>query len=198
MGKEVRYLLLSARTITLLSVLTIAVVFILVFVFGHKSFLVELERSIGIICVILFLFLSHCLYRGVRIKNEPIIKGKWRLLKGSEYADVLSNIPVTPSFELASEGLGGIVLAIISWIVITIVALTLLFLLANVVWGVIFVLAVVVYWIFYRALRLALVKSRICKGKLIPSLSYGLIYTTMYSGWIYGVLLAFKFWGPLG
>ncbi|MHB8126978.1 MAG: hypothetical protein ACYDEJ_15340 [Desulfitobacteriaceae bacterium] len=194
MGKWVRYPLLSARTITLLSVITIAVVIILVFVFGHKSFLVELERSIGIISVILFLFLSHCLYRGVRLKNEPIVKGKWRFLRGSEYADVLSNIPVTPSFELASEGLGGIVLAIISWIVFTIVALILLFLLANVVWGVIFVLAVVVYWIFYRALRLALVKSRICKGKLMSSLGYGLLFTTMYSGWIYGVLFAFKFW----
>lgn len=82
----------------------------------------------------------------------------------------------------------------VNLIVITIVALILLFLLANAVWGVIFVLAVAVYWVFYqRALRLALVKSRICKGKFVPSLDYGLMYTTMYSGWIYRVLLAFKF-----
>lgn len=194
MVKRVRYPLLSARTVTLLSVLTIAVIFILVFVFGHKSFLTELERSVGIISVILFLFLSHCLYHGVRLKDEPIVTEKWKFLKSSDYADIVSNVPVTPSLELAGEGLGGLVLAIISWIVFSIVALILLFLLANVVWGVVLVLAAAVYWIFYRALRLALVKSRTCKGRLLPSFGYGLLYTMLYSGWIYGVLLIYKIW----
>lgn len=187
-----RYQILSARTITLLSIITIAVVFVLDFVLGHKSLLVEIERSVGILSICLFLFLSHFLYRGVRLKNEPLVNGKWKPFKGSDYADVMTNIPdVVPSFELVGEGLGGIILSILSWIVATVVLLFLLYVLANLVWGLIFVLAVVVYWIFYRALRLAFIKSRLCRGKIVSSLGYSLLYTTLYTGWIYGVLLGF-------
>jgi hypothetical protein len=64
--------------------------------------------------------------------------------------------------------------------------------LANMVWGIIFVLAVIVYWIFYRALRLAFIKSRSCKGKVLLSLGYGLMYTIMYMSCVYGALLGFK------
>jgi hypothetical protein len=105
----------------------------------------------------------------------------------------MSNLPdVTPSFELAGEGLGGIILSIVSWIVFIIVIFLLLYVLANMVWGIIFVLAVIVYWIFYRALRLAFIKSRSCKGKVLLSLGYGLMYTIMYMSWVYGALLGFK------
>lgn len=195
LAKGLRYPLLSARTLTLLSAITILVVSILIFIFGHKSFLVELERSVGIISLCLILFLSIGLYKGVRIKNEPIVKGKWSPLKGSDAFDLLSYAPDSPlPWEIAAEGLGGIIFAIIAWIVFTIVSLILLYLLANVLWGLVFVLAVVIYWIFYRALRQVFIKSRICKGKVGLSIGYGLLFTTLYTGWIYGALLAFKAW----
>jgi hypothetical protein len=57
LAKYVRYQLLSARTVTLLSVMTILVVFALVFLLGHRSLLVEVERSVGILSIGLFLFL---------------------------------------------------------------------------------------------------------------------------------------------
>jgi hypothetical protein len=193
LAKYVRYQLLSARTVTLLSVITILIVFVLVFLLGHRSLLIEVERSIGILSIGLFLFLSHFLYRGVRIKDEPLVRGRWKPIQGSDFFNVTSYLPdVTPSFEFAGEGLGGIILSILSWIIFIIVIFFLLFVLANMVWGLIFVLAVIVYWIFYRALRLAFIKSRSCKGKVLSSLGYGLIYTIIYMGWIYGALVGFK------
>jgi hypothetical protein len=193
LAKYVRYQLLSARTVTLLSVITILVVFALAFLLGHRSLLVEVERSVGILSIGLFLFLSHFLYRGVRVKNEPLVRERWKPIQGSDFTDVMSNLPdVTPSFELVGEGLGGIILSILSWIVFIIVIFLLLYVLANMVWGIIFVLAVIVYWIFYRALRLAFIKSRSCKGKVLFSLGYGLMYTIMYMSWVYGALLGFK------
>jgi hypothetical protein len=195
LAKKIRYPLLSARILTLLSVITIIVVSIIFIIFGHKSFLVELEWSVGIISLCLFLFLSIGLYKGVRIKNEPIVKGKWKPLKGSDAMDLLSCVPDLPlPWEIGAEGCGGIILAIVAWLIFTVVALILLYLLANVLWGLIFIFAVVVYWIFYRALRQVFIKSRICKGKAGLSIGYALLYTTLYTGWIYSALFAFKVW----
>ena len=195
MTKGSRYPILSARTLTLLSVTTVLVVSILFLIFGHKSFFTELERSVGVISLCLLLFLSIGLYKGVRLKNEPIVTGKWKPLKGSNTIDLLSSAPDLPlPWEFATEGLGGIILAIIAWIAFTIVAFVLLYLLANVLWGLIFVLAIVVYWIFYRALRQVFIKSRRCKGKVVLSAGYGLLFTILYTGWIYFALLAYKVW----
>jgi hypothetical protein len=181
--KDKRYWLLSGRWAALLSFFTIILVALVVFLLGHKAFIKELEITLLIISLCLFSFLFIGLYRGVRVKNKPIVEGEWKSLGSEKYLDVMSYGPdFTPALEIG-EGLGGMILGIIAWILITIVALFLLFFLANILWGVVFVLGVVIYWIFYRALRLAFVKSRLCKGKFGQSLGYSSLYTGLYIGW---------------
>jgi hypothetical protein len=45
------------------------------------------------------------------------------------------------------------------------------------------------YWIFFRALRLVFKNSNKSKGDLIESVKWGLTYTTLYNFWIYGIFM---------
>ncbi|GAA4371648.1 hypothetical protein GCM10023186_00290 [Hymenobacter koreensis] len=56
-------------------------------------------------------------------------------------------------------------------------------------WVVFLVFAAMLYWIFFRALRLVFRHSAECKGQLGKSIRYGLIYTLLYNGWLYSIIL---------
>jgi hypothetical protein len=44
-------------------------------------------------------------------------------------------------------------------------------------------------WVVYRALRQVFARSRQSQGKLIPSVSWAMIYTALYTSWLYALLL---------
>ena len=187
--KSRRYPIWNAKTITLISVLVIGLTSIMVFLFGKRPIFEELQLTLLIVSISLFIFLSIGLFYGVRIKNQPIIDQGWSPLKSD---DILST--GLPDVDLPDLG-GGIaetIISIVLWILISIVLLLVLTLLANILWIVIFVLAFIVYWIFYRALRLVFAKSRFCKGNLLRSLQYSLFYTVLYTGWVYGLVMISK------
>lgn len=81
--------------------------------------------------------------------------------------------------------IAGFILSIVLWIVVSVITAFIFYVLGNIV-AILFVLiAAVLYWIFFRALRLVLKKSLICRGNLSLSIGYSFLYTVLYTSWIY-------------
>ena len=108
----------------------------------------------------------------------------------SKPKSLLSNTADIPFSNLPSvgEGIEGILLSIVIWIVASVAFVVLLILLDYVVWmgflGVVFL----VYWVFIRALKLIFSKSAECADHVGKSFVYALGYTLLYLGWLYIVI----------
>jgi hypothetical protein len=181
--RKKRYPIVNAKIVTLLSFLTILLTLALVFLIGHKTVFLRLEITLAIISICLFIFLFTGLYIGIRIQHEPIFKEKWRPLKSKwDTADLFS----LDTFGITlGEGIIGILLSMLLWIVLSIAIIILLIIIANMLWGVIFILGVMLYWLFYKAYRYVFKKSRLCRHRIGLSLKYSLLFTILYTGWIY-------------
>ncbi|KQT23341.1 hypothetical protein ASG22_13285 [Chryseobacterium sp. Leaf405] len=86
------------------------------------------------------------------------------------------------------DGIGGIILSIILWILISVVFIFLLYCLGVFFWVVILLFTALLYWIFFRALRLVFKNSKHCKGNLLKSFAFGFFYSFLYISWIYGII----------
>jgi hypothetical protein len=189
-----RRLLLNGRTVSLISFIVIIVILILVFLSFKCSIYDELEITIGIIGLALFTFLTYGLYNSLSIINKPIFPK----LKEIDFSklDLIGDVPdLVIGFE---EGILGIIGAIILWIVITIVAFALITFVFTVLWSAILILTFVLYWLFFRAMRLVFLKSSKCKGNLGLSIKYSFIYTFLYTGWIFGIIMISKYFAERG
>lgn len=189
MGKRIKYPLWDAKTLTIVLLLVFVLSTGLVFFLGHRSVFVELQITLAVISFCLFNFLSVGLYKGIRIKKDKFSDSKFEALDVMDVSSGL-DVPSIGDLEFPDTGddLVGIIISIVLWILVSVVLVTILFFLANFVWAVLLVLVFIIYWVFYRALRQAFIKSRICKGNIIKSMGYGFIYTVLYTGWIFGVI----------
>lgn len=105
--------------------------------------------------------------------------------------DVVSNA----DFMLMGDGITGILLSLILWLLVT-VAIGLCFWLFSAVLWIGFVLFIaMLYWVFFRAWRLFFKHTNTCKGHLSKSVLYALAYTILYNCWIYGIILATSYLG---
>jgi hypothetical protein len=210
-----RYPILNTRIVVLISVPVIVTITLLVFVLSTRSMLVESQITVGIISLCLFIFLTTGLYRGVRLERP----GKDELDRSIRQFDSRDestgprwnnffNIlfafgpPDLPRVELphldihdmpdVGDDLVGCLVTLVLWIGVLILIMILLWLLTQVI-AALPVIAVVLYWIFYRALRVVFAKSRACRGRLLQSAAYGLLYTLVYTGWIFALLSIARF-----
>jgi len=87
------------------------------------------------------------------------------------------------------EGIGGIIVGILAWVFVAILILIFIWLFNTIVVTMILIFIAMLYWIFFRALRLVFKNSKRCKGRLLISMVYGFIYTTLYNCWIYAIIL---------
>lgn len=210
-----RYPIWSARAFALLSIPVVAVISVLVFWISHSSPFVEFQITLLVIALVLFTFLTLGLYLGVRIerphrealvytpparaersarqrepsRQTPSSSGHgWAavfdLFRGLD----LGNIDLTPGDGGGGDDLLGCVGSILAWIALAIVATVVLWLLAQVLWATAVVLVAALYWVFYRALRVVFAHSRTCQRKLRLSAGYGLLYTVLYTGWMFALL----------
>ena len=70
----------------------------------------------------------------------------------------------------------------------TILIFIFLIMLEAVFWFSLFVILTMLYWVFFRALKLVFNKSNETKGKLGLSMIYSLGYTFLLTGWIFGIV----------
>lgn len=178
---------LKGKSVFIVSLVVIGITFLTVYLTGenyNRTVTSNLYLSLTIIGTTLFLFMTYGLYNGVGLSdNFP----KFRSFKRG---DIIGNTAPTfdsPSIDVG-EGIVGILLSIVLWIVMTIVIIVLLILLEAVFWFSLFIILTTLYWVFFRALKLVFSKSKQTQNNLGISAVYGLSYTVLYLGWIFGIV----------
>lgn len=139
---------------------------------SHRSLFQNSIVSTSILGGAFFLFISMGLYFGLKLKDNvgPILH-KDQIKK---YSDNIS-LPRVFSFGSpdAGDGIGEIIFSIILWFLISIVITFLLYFLGFFFWASILFFAAMLYWIFFRALRLVFKNSKNCKGCFLKSFGFG-------------------------
>lgn len=186
------YTLISSRSAFRISLLVALLTIVSVFLWGlghHATFFENSMLSTTILSIAFFLFITVSLYRGVKLKDDAA-----KTIHGSIPFDIALDPTTSASYDdggpsVDADGLGGFLLSILLWIVWAIVVAVAVWLFANVIVVVIAVFAAMLYWIFFRATRLVLMKSLKTKGKIGMSVMYGVTYTILYNFWIYGIFI---------
>ncbi len=178
---------LKGKSVFIVSCLVLGITIFTVYLTGinyNRSLTSNLYWSLGIIAAALFLFMVYGLYKGIGlIDNFP----KYKSFKKG---DIISHSSIdfdTPSVDFG-EGIAGFILSIFLWIAMTILIIVLLIVLEAVFWFSLFILLAMLYWVFFRALKLVFSKSKDTKGKIVNSVFYALTYTLLYVGWIFGIV----------
>ena len=178
---------LKGKSVFTVSLIVIGITILTVYLTGinyNRSLTSNLYISLSIIATSLFLFMTYGLYRGIRLKDN------FPKFKNFETGDIISQsgtMPDLPNIDVG-DGIGGLILSIILWIGMTILFAILLILLEAVFWVSIFIILAMMYWVFFRALKLVFTKSPDTKGDIGISAVYSLVYTSLYTGWIFGIV----------
>jgi predicted membrane channel-forming protein YqfA (hemolysin III family) len=158
----------------------------------HQTVIENSLISTSILSIAFFLFISISLYNGTKLKdNVGKITDKFDAKKIECLKEITPNN--ADGFDVA-EGIGGIIVSIILWIIATIVISYLFFFLGAIIWLSVLIFLAMLYWIFFRALRLIFKKSPKCSGNVELSIYYGILYTIFYCSWIYGIILLTKYY----
>lgn len=178
---------LKGRSVFTVSLIVIVVTSLTVYITGidyNRSLTTNLYISLGIIAAALFLFMTYSLYKGVGlIDNYP----KFKDIEGIDF--VASSGPGTdiPVLDVG-EGIGGLLVSILLWIVMSILFVILLALLEAIFWISLFIILGMLYWIFFRALKFVFSKGENTKGDIAGSAIYGFVYTLLYTGWVFAIV----------
>lgn len=189
-----RYPVWRMRWVGTLLTLAALIVVVLVFLLGKKTLFVELEISLALIALILFVFLTIGLYYGARLKWEP--------LNGTGTANSDSKEDGVPWLDGAvhviepdlSGGCLSSIVSVLAGLLFLAVLSVLLYWLVPFIWAGLLVILTGVFWVLNRALRIVFARSRECQGNLPKSLGYALVYTMGYTGWLFILLYAGHRW----
>ena len=182
---------LTTKKIFIVSLLVAALTIIAVWLFRlgqHRSLFQNSILSTTILSVAFFLFLAIGLYKGIRLK-ENLGKITDRI-KIDKRPDLSNGFEFPADFIVAGEGIAGIIIGIIIWLLFAVLLIVLVWFFSTVIWMMVLVFAAMLYWVFFRALRLVFKNANKCKNNLRLSIAYGLAYTILYNFWIYGIILA--------
>jgi len=191
--KPKTYRLLNSRTVFKVSLLVVSLTIIGVYFWGlgrHNTFFENSVISTTVLSTAFFFFITVGLYKGIKLKDNIGQITSERI----SVTDTLDSNPPTihhgDNFDIdAGDGLGGIIVGILLWILWAILVALALWIFSNVILIVISTFAAMLYWIFFRAMRLVFKNSNKSKGDLWESVKYGLTYTFLYNFWIYGVFM---------
>lgn len=154
---------------------------------SHRSLFQNSMVSTSILGTAFLLFISLGLYYGLKLKDNI-----GHVLTKENIKKLSDKTPEIESFDFdgpaLGDGIGGIIVSIIAWIVISIVLVFLLYFLGVFFWVVVLLFTAMLYWIFFRALRLVFKNSKHCRGNLLKSLGFGFLYSFLYLSWIYGII----------
>ncbi len=185
---ETKYLFYSTLAV-------IPVVIISVWLSGngdHRSLFQNSIVSTSILAGAFFLFITLGLYYGLKLKdNVGSILNSERIKKYTDKTPSIDGFDFDP--PVVGDGIGGAILSIIVWILFSIVLIFLSYFLGLFFWSALLVLAAMLYWIFFRAIRLVFKNSGKCKGNMIKSLGFGAFYSFLYVSWIYAIIFLINY-----
>jgi hypothetical protein len=164
----------------------------------HRTFFENSMMSTTVLAISFFSFTSIGLYRGMKLKDNV---GRVTSRYKSKFLNSNSSGPIEfpdSNFEISDvpefgDDLISIVLATIFWIVMALVLSSALIFVGDILVVSILAFVGMLYWIFFRALRLVFKNSNRSKGDLFESMKWGFFYTLLYSGWIYGIFFTVEF-----
>lgn len=183
---KTKHAYLKGKSVFIVSILVVSITVLTVNLSGvhyNRTVNNNLYLSLFIIGIALFTFLFYGLFKGIKLKdNFP----KYYNFK---YGNIISQEGNSADVPIdLTEGVGGLILSILLWIASTIILFVLLFLLEAVLWLSIVVIVGMLYWLFFRALKLVFSKSQETKGDYISAIKYALGYTLFYLGWIFVIV----------
>jgi len=185
----------SIKSIAWLSVLTLACVATIVAVSGERSLIVELEWTLGVVAAALFALLAVGLYRGARLRETQAPAAELTKVDLSDWQPDVSTVPDFDCPLDIADG-GGDELGCLGVIVGALLAIIAFVLFAGLLWAflqfaaiVIFIVMTAIYWVLHLALRQVFAHSEDCRGKLLRSLGFASLYTVLYTGWLFGLLM---------
>jgi hypothetical protein len=172
--------LANSRSIFQVSIFVAVLTIVAIWLLGlgvHRTLFINSLLSVSILSIAFLLFITIGLYRGVKLRdNVGRVIDKFRF---RNFPDLIGSGDVE-SFDVVS---------ILAWLLAGIILTFLLWLLGNMFIFLILVFIAMLYWIFFRALRLIFKKSSVCTGDFFRSLGYALFYTVLYNFWIYGIIM---------
>ncbi|MCL9806574.1 hypothetical protein NAT51_13645 [Flavobacterium amniphilum] len=182
--------LLNTKNLFTISIIVITLTILSVWIHGlgkHRTVIENSLLSTLILSVAFFLFISINLFNGTKLKDNL---GKINDNFDTSNLKKSTSIGDLPDLDFgdADEGIFGVILSIILWIIVMILISYLFFILGTVIWFSVLTFLGMLYWVFFRALRLIFKKSPSCNGNLGKSLAYGITYTFLYSSWIYIII----------
>ena len=191
--------LISTKNLFSISLIVITLTILSVWFYGlgkHNTVIENSLMSTSILSIAFFLFISIGLYNGVKLKDTIGNLTDSFDAKKLEYLKDLSSSSGPDIFDV-DEGIFGIIFSIILWIIATLVISYLFFILGAIIWLSVLTFLGMLYWIFFRALRLIFKKSSICSQNIELSIYYALIYTFLYNFWIYGILFLTEYFNKI-
>jgi hypothetical protein len=190
--------LINTKNLFLISIIVVTLTIISVWFYGignHKTVIENSLISTSILSISFFLFISISLYNGVKLKdNIGNLTDKFDS-KRLNFLKEMNSDGFGHSMPEVGEGLIGIILSVIVWILATIIISYLFFALGTIIWFSVLVFLGMLYWIFFRALRLIFKRSTECNRNVEKSIFYGITYTLFYNFWIYGIILLTVYFG---
>lgn len=176
----------SSKFIVIATAIVIAVTSTIYIIYGVRNTKPLIEDTIILISILsglLFLFLTVGLYKGIKLKDDIGDLTRKIRFRSLDFGDFLLTPP------LSGSSIGEFLLGLILWLVVAAFLLLIFWLFGNVLIILFLLIAAGLYWIFLRALRIVFRKSDQCKGDLGNSTGYGLLYTFLYTAWMYLIIL---------
>jgi len=176
---------LKGKFVFTISLIVIGITILTVYLSGinyNRSITSNLYLSLSIIGICLFVFMTYGLYKGMGVADDPPEEHDFNLV------DLLSleELPDVPIVEF-DDGIGGTILSIFFWLAVTVFIISVLITFVSIFWSSLLIILTMLYWVFFRALKLVFSKSNKTKENLIKSLLYSLGYTILFTGWIFGI-----------
>ncbi|MFB9079789.1 hypothetical protein ACFFLS_07860 [Flavobacterium procerum] len=179
------YKIINSRNIFIITLIVIPLTILLVWVLGldnHRSLFANSLLSTTILSVSFFLFISIGLFNGTKIKNDLGVLEQENIF-------FRKNSIIEMDIPEIDDGFAGILFSLLLWFIISIAGSYLLWMFETAAWIILLNFIGILYWIFFRALRLVFKKSAVCKGNFLKSAAYGFGFTLLYNFWIYMIIL---------
>lgn len=184
---------LKGKSVFIVSLVVIVVTVLTVYLTGenyNRTLTSNFYLSLSIIGAALLLFMTYGLYRGVGLAdNFP----KFKKFKKGDFFSHSGTIPDLPHIEVG-DGIGGVLVSFVIWLLMGILFFVMLILLEAVFWISLFIILAMLYWVFFRALKFVFSKSIHTKGDLLLSAGYALVYSILYIGWMFGIVYVSTQW----
>ncbi|MBS1507423.1 MAG: hypothetical protein JSS79_12320 [Bacteroidetes bacterium] len=190
MIKQRTYRLIETKNVFIITVIVLVLTILAVYFFGlgsHHTFFHNSIVSTTILSAAFFLFITIGLFQGTKLRdNLGKVIDRYKPVDTSGVGD-WSGVDFVP--VEAGDGIAGIIISIFSWIVLAVGLAVALWIFSNVFVVVFLSFMAMLYWIFFRALRLVFRNSNKSKGNILESVKWGMTYTLLYNFWIYGIFI---------